>query len=141
MTTHEAVGVLVQTAFAFYGGEGDAGVRVIRPKERMKIYISGKITDLDYEDAYELFNEAEEWILVNDHEPVNPMKSVGEVPGKAWIEYMVEDLAILNDCDGIFLLSNWQSSKGAQLEKAFCEITGKQIFFQETALPLIEVAA
>jgi hypothetical protein len=102
----------------------------------MKIYISGKITGLDYKQAFADFEYAEQQINLRGHEAVNPMKSVGEVEGKEWIEYMVEDIAILNECDAIYLMSNWQDSKGAQLEKAFCDITGKQVFYQASTLPI-----
>lgn len=33
MTTHQAVEELIQTAFLFNGGEGDAGGYILRPKD------------------------------------------------------------------------------------------------------------
>ena len=103
----------------------------------MKIYISGKITGLEYDEAFAAFTEAADWIRCNGHQAVNPMDIVKEQEGKSWIEYICEDLAILNDCEAIFLLHNWQDSKGARLEKAFMEILGRPVLYQETPLPMI----
>ena len=100
----------------------------------MKIYISGKITGLDPEHARAMFDEAEDWINIHGHEPVNPMQKVSEQAGYTWEQYMLEDIALLFDCDGILLLHNWQDSKGARIERAICEVLGKSIFYQETPI-------
>lgn len=98
----------------------------------MKIYISGQITGLDYQEAFTLFESAEIKINANGNIAVNPMKSAGEVAGKKWIEYIVEDLVLLDDCDGIYMLSNWTKSDGARIEHAFSMIRNKAIFHQAT---------
>ncbi|MGE0294919.1 MAG: DUF4406 domain-containing protein [Hyphomonadaceae bacterium] len=102
----------------------------------MKIYISGKISGLDYDDAFDSFSEAEDWVLIHGHEAVNPMKKVSEQQGFTWEQYMLEDIAILFACDGIFMLRNWQDSKGARIERAICEVLGKAIFYQESNLEI-----
>jgi hypothetical protein len=50
----------------------------------MKIYISGKITGLVYEDALRMFAEAEKTLEDLGHEPVNPMRKVSEQQGLSW---------------------------------------------------------
>ncbi len=97
---------------------------------KQRIYISGKITGLDYDEAFAAFEAAEKFVESLGFEAVNPMKSTGEVPGKEWIEYMVEDLRILDKCDGIFMMSNWGKSDGAKLERTFCVIRKKKIMYE-----------
>lgn len=99
----------------------------------MKIYISGQITGLDYDAAFAMFEAAESVLLNHGHEPVNPMKSEGEIPGKTWAQYLAEDIILVDEhCDGIYLLSNWRQSDGAKLEHALAEIRGKAIFYAAT---------
>lgn len=100
----------------------------------MKIYIAGQITGLDYAEAQHNFEVAEAFVKTAGHEPVNPMKSPGEVPGRRWAEYLAEDLLILDTCDGIFMQSNWQFSKGAQLEHFAATLMGKEIFYEGSKL-------
>jgi len=95
----------------------------------MKIYISGQISKMDYSEAFDLFQDAEIYLRNWGYEPVNPMKSEGEVPGKKWAEYIAEDVIILDECDGIYMLPNWRNSDGARIEHHFCEVRNKQIFY------------
>jgi len=80
----------------------------------MQVYISGKITGIENE-AVALFQAAEDYLLSIGHEPVNPMKLDHDHDLK-WESYMKLDLIALLCCDGIFLLSNWESSRGATIE-------------------------
>lgn len=90
----------------------------------MKIYISGKISGLPYEEAFANFERGETLALqfftkycADGHRVVcvNPMK---EVQGSelTYDESMRLDIILLCGCAGIFMLNNWKDSKGAQLE-------------------------
>ena len=78
----------------------------------MKIYISGPMTGikdynaLAFEKAYFVLQE-------RGYEPVMP---VPYVDGKSYQEYLRDDLKLLLECDGIYMLDLWQESKGAKLE-------------------------
>lgn len=82
----------------------------------MRIYISGQITGLKLEDARALFERAEILLQERGYIPVNPMKLNPHTDGKTWKEYMLDDLNALFDCEAIYLLDNWQGSKGARIE-------------------------
>ena len=82
----------------------------------MKIYISGQITGLKLVDARALFERAEILLQERGYIPVNPMKLNPHTVGKTWKEYMLDDLNALFDCEAIYLLDNWQDSKGARIE-------------------------
>lgn len=100
----------------------------------MKIYISGKITGLVFEDAMLAFCEAENELLNRGHEPVNPMKKVSEQAGLDWVDYMKEDIPILLGCDGIYMLANWPDSKGARLELHIAEELGMTVIYAPNAV-------
>lgn len=97
----------------------------------MRIYISGKITGLDIKVAQNYFDTVEEKINAAGHTAVNPMSIIPYNPNWKWEDYMAEDLRILLPCDAIFMLENWQDSKGARIEHAAAKEAGMQIFYSK----------
>lgn len=78
----------------------------------MFTYISGKITGT--KDFYQRFNAAEEKLLRQGYTPINPVKNVPK--GMSWEYYMRQDIIKLLQCDTIYMLKGWRSSRGARLE-------------------------
>lgn len=98
----------------------------------MKLYIAGKITGIDYDDAQMKFTEAEVDVEGLGHEPINPMKENGlDGDGNeyTWAEYMKRDIPHLLRCDGIYLLPCWVDSKGATFEKHIAETLGMEVIY------------
>jgi hypothetical protein len=96
----------------------------------MKLYIAGKISGLNYNDALKKFSDAAEMLRGLGHEPVNPMEVNGlDGDGKEhpWAEYMKRDIPVLLQCDGIYLLPDWDESKGAMLEHYIARQLGMRI--------------
>jgi hypothetical protein len=91
----------------------------------MKIYISGDTAALPLKDTIVKFDEAEKYLKKQNHIPVNPFKS-DESKLTSW----PARLEVLSGCDGIFLLSNWLSSKEAMMERYYSGVTGKEILFE-----------
>jgi hypothetical protein len=88
----------------------------------MKIYISGPITGLDTEQAKSNFQQAEDYLRsIGCHQVINPMKIHPENNAYTWHQYMRADLKALMDCDAIFMLPNWDQSRGAKIEKRLAE--------------------
>ena len=81
----------------------------------MKVYISGPITGLPYEEVEKAFNEAETRLKEQGYEVVNPLNN-GLPTNATWNEHMRADLKLLLDCDAIYMLNGWEYSKGASLE-------------------------
>jgi len=98
----------------------------------MRIYISGQITGLKLEDARALFERAEILLQGRGYMPVNPMKLNPHTDGKTWKEYMLDDLNALFDCEAIYLLDNWQDSKGARIEYQVAKEMDMVILSSET---------
>ena len=99
----------------------------------MKVYISGAITGV--KNANKLFARAEEKLELEGYEVVNPykfgehLKKVFAIEHKVpkYEDYMRWDIKLLIDCDAIYLLENWGTSKGARLEKKIAEVLNMQI--------------
>ena len=92
-----------------------------------KIYISGKITD--NENYITEFEAAEKALKIAGYKPINPAKE--QLPdGATWADYMRQDLKLLCDCDGVYMLYDWQRSNGAVLEFTVARNLGLKIMFQ-----------
>ena len=81
----------------------------------MRVYISGPITGLPYEEVEKAFNEAEIRLKEQGYEVVNPLNN-GLPRESTWNEHMRADLKLLLGCDVIYLLKGYQDSKGAMIE-------------------------
>lgn len=94
----------------------------------MRIYIAGKITGLSETEYRERFMRAQQLIAEKGHKPVNPIYlTVYEL---GYEDYMTIDQILIDSCDAIYLLSNWQDSPGARREKAYAEYKGKVILYE-----------
>ncbi len=95
-----------------------------------KVYISGKITGLDYQEAFDIFEKAELEVKNLGGTPINPMKICENNPNWSWEDYMEKDLGALLRCEGIYMLKNWGNSRGARIEYAVAKEMGLTIEFQ-----------
>jgi hypothetical protein len=77
-----------------------------------RIYVSGPMTGVPEFNA-PAFDMAYRDLMTEGYAPVLP---VPFVDGKSYEEYLRDDLKLLLDCDGIYMLPNWQESKGAKIE-------------------------
>lgn len=92
-----------------------------------KIYISGKITD---DPKYkQKFNYAAALIKTAGYTPINPA-DVQLKDGSTWGDYMRHDIKLLCDCDGLYMLKDWQESKGARVEHQLAQGLGLKIYYE-----------
>jgi hypothetical protein len=96
-----------------------------------KVYISGKVTGLDYNVAYKMFEDAEQEVKKLGGTPINPMKFCPNEPSWTWEQYMEICCKELLYCDGIYMLNNWGHSKGARCEYALAKELGLTVQFQK----------
>ncbi len=102
----------------------------------MKIYIAGKITGLDWNDAKAMFANASHALKSAGHTPLCPCEMFPENPVWDWAEYMLADLRIIwNHADALLMLPNWKDSKGATLEHAAALATDKRIYYSLDEVP------
>ena len=91
-----------------------------------KIYLSGKISD---DPNYrEKFAHKEKELTEQGHLVFNPAKHPDMF---TWEQFMELDLKALGNCDSIYLLSDWQESRGAKIEYDEAVRLGKEIIFEE----------
>ena len=94
----------------------------------MKIYISGAITNNpNYKEDFE---KAEKQLKYDGYEVINP--TMVELPTSCThADYMKVDFALLDLADGIYLLSNYEKSKGACMEYGYALAKDKTILFEK----------
>lgn len=80
----------------------------------MKIYVAGPITGLPQMN-YPAFNAAAALLRSQGHEVENPAENPPPACG-TWQGWMRLGVAQLVRCDAIYLLPDWERSKGAQIE-------------------------
>lgn len=95
----------------------------------MRIYISGPVTsDPDYRKR---FQEAEDKLRMQGHDAVNPARVADIIrTDMTWDEWMSIDIGLLRVCEAIYMLPNWQSSRGANRELGFAMGAGMKIMYE-----------
>ena len=97
--------------------------------DKIRVYISGKITGTD--DYIERFEVAERKLIAQDYETVNPATMLSLLPtSTTHKEYMHVSYALLDICDGIYLMDGWKDSKGAMLEYDYALEKGLIILYE-----------
>ena len=93
-----------------------------------KIFISGKMTGLKPEVFERNFKDAEDYLMNDNVQIINPsnLKFESDTPSGQ----MLEVLNYLAECDAIYMLNNWKDSNGSQCEYWFSKMLNKEIMFQ-----------
>ena len=96
-----------------------------------KIYISGAIYGLPFDEVKEKFDKAEDTLIAQGYEVVSPIKNFLPYDTLLVFNTTINILSLLG-CDGVYLLSDWSYSESSSLEKDIAEISGKKLIYQET---------
>lgn len=97
--------------------------------EKDKVYISGAIAHYNIDERKGAFANAEQNLRNMGFSPVNPFKN--GLPDEAhWREHMRADIALLLDCEYIYMLKDWELSKGAKLELDVASSCGIKVLFE-----------
>lgn len=96
----------------------------------MKVYISGRITGLTFDAVKSKFTAAAHELRAQGHEAVNPLEN-GVTYHESYEMHMKADIGMLLQCDAVYMLSDWEYSRGATLEKSIAEATGLAVMYQK----------
>lgn len=91
----------------------------------MKIYVAGKITGLD--NFREIFEKAVKKLKKNGHNVMNPAALPG---GFEYEEYMKICFAMIDACEAVYFLDNWQDGPGAIREHKYASSQNKILMFE-----------
>ncbi len=95
----------------------------------VKVYISGAIAHYNIDERKGAFLDAENRLRAMGFNPVNPFKN--GLPDEAhWREHMRADIRLLLDCEYIYMLKDWELSKGAKLELDVASSCGIKVLFE-----------
>lgn len=98
--------------------------------EKDKVYISGAIAHYNIDERKGAFLDAENRLRAMGFNPVNPFKN--GLPDEAhWREHMRADIRLLLDCEYIYMLKDWELSKGAKLELDVASSCGIKVLFEK----------
>lgn len=98
-------------------------------KKKERIYISGAITGT--KDYMARFSMAHLSLARKGYSVVNPAMVNAMLPeDTTHKEYMDMSFAMMDMCDGIYLLDGWENSKGAKMEYERAKEKGMDIYFQ-----------
>lgn len=99
----------------------------------MRIYISGKISGLPYKEAEQRFEDAEALLTELGFEVINPLKN-GLAAHEEWIKRLCKDIELLHSCDAIYMMDNWVTSTGADIEHYIAVRTKKDILYESNVI-------
>lgn len=103
------------------------GESLMEKKER--IYVSGPITGT--KDYIARFSIASLRLESKGYSVVNPAMVNAMLPkDTTYDEYMAMSFAMMDLCDGIYMLDGWENSKGAKMEFERAKEKGMNIYFQ-----------
>lgn len=93
-----------------------------------KIYIAGRVSGIEYEEAFLNFTKAEMYWSCKGYDVVNPTKLCNKEWG--WWRCMAVCLWNLFKCKYAYFMPNYVYSKGARIELFFAKLLRKTIHFE-----------
>lgn len=94
-------------------------------RKRTKVFISGKVSGIEYYVAYQTFANADRLLSQQGYKVVNPMKICKK--HWSWARCMIKCLWAIYFCDKIYQLPNLQESRGARIEYRWAKVLRKRI--------------
>lgn len=97
-----------------------------------KVYIAGGITGYKKAEVERTFDDAKKRLMLcgwREENIVCPLENDLGWEG-TWGEHMKADIKLLATCGAIYMIDNWQKSRGASIEHGIAVATGMQVIYQ-----------
>ncbi len=92
------------------------------------VYLSGPVTGTD--DYLDRFAEGERLWSERGFIVINPAKICAQMPLESlYSDYMKVCLELLKLADSVAMLSNWERSKGARIERDYALAVGMKVYY------------
>lgn len=99
--------------------------RRIQQNKRVKVFLSGHVSGLEYLVAYGKFSNEERLYSALGYKVINPMKICKK--HWSWVRCMIKCLWAIIFCHKIHQLPGWQESRGARIEYRWAKFLGKEV--------------
>lgn len=99
-------------------------VGALDERKQTKVFISGKVSGIEYYVAYQTFANADRQLSSMGYEVINPMKICKK--NWSWVRCMAKCLWAIYFCDKVYQLPNWQESRGARIEYRWAKLLNKR---------------
>lgn len=93
-------------------------------RKQIKVFISGKVSGLEYYVAYGKFSNAERTLQQMGYATVNPMRICKR--NWSWLRCMIKCLWAIIFCDKVHQLPDWRDSRGARIEYRWAKLLNKR---------------
>lgn len=88
------------------------------------LYVCGPMTGLPELNFPAFFKAERELLAAGYHQVLNPAGRAGQTPDQSWEWYLRRGIIDVCQSDGIALLTDWGTSRGARLEVAVAQGLG-----------------
>ena len=99
-------------------------VGALDERKQTKVFISGKISGIDYYVAYGKFSNADRKLSAMGYKVVNPIKICKK--NWCWLRCMIKCLWAIFFCKKVYQFPDWKDSKGARIEHKWAKLLGKR---------------
>ena len=98
-----------------------------------KVYISGPIAGYDMAERKLAFLKVQHMLETLGYQAVNPFDN-GVPDDEHWSVHMKADIAMLVQCDAIYMMPGWELSKGCKLELDVATSCGIRLMLESKGL-------
>lgn len=108
------------------------------------IYVAGKYAGKGYSEIEDNIFKAElasikllkfGWAVITPHKNTAHYERYEDYIGYTHDDWLKMDFAMLERCDAIFMLKDWEYSKGASMEHQLAIDKGLEIYYQDDGFP------